>query len=252
MCSVCHGKHDSWEPNREHRVVSVEDIKKGKVVLERKVPCKDHKPGDTGHVCTDVCLTCKKFICMRCRMFTHEKIGHSAESAKDYEELFAEEVASLKEEAQSTILLIRQHAEFAEKERQASLRHVDDVKGGIQTAHRETVEKLEEKKARLIAKCEAERTKLRQEFDKKKNDAERLISRTGSAKTLAGNVSRLPLDHVSVVLRESLCNDLKTLVGLEDPKESELHDLSRRAAKLEFEKDTTVQKLELGKVLYKS
>ena len=71
MCKKClDNVHNKLPLN--HRVLSVEEIREGKVILESDVYCQDHPPSEKRkHVCTDVCTTCKKFICLRCRMLNH-------------------------------------------------------------------------------------------------------------------------------------------------------------------------------------
>ena len=68
LCTACLELHSKWPPNLKHNVVSVEDIREGKVVLKKKVYCQEevHKSDDEKYVCADVCTTCKKLICMRC------------------------------------------------------------------------------------------------------------------------------------------------------------------------------------------
>ena len=80
MCDTCLENHNKWPPHVKHRVVRVEDVREGRVVvLEKEVYCQEHKADKQKHLCTDVCVTCKKFICLRCRLLSHENQGHTVQ-----------------------------------------------------------------------------------------------------------------------------------------------------------------------------
>ena len=40
MCDPCHEHHQKWKPFQNHKIVSVSDIRQGKVVLKRKISAK--------------------------------------------------------------------------------------------------------------------------------------------------------------------------------------------------------------------
>ena len=45
MCGTCHEQHAKWKPNKNHKVVSVSDIRQGKVVHQEESPLQSPRPG---------------------------------------------------------------------------------------------------------------------------------------------------------------------------------------------------------------
>ena len=56
MCNTCLENHKKWPLNDKHRVVRVEDVREGRVVIEKEVYCQEHKADKQKHLCTDVCI----------------------------------------------------------------------------------------------------------------------------------------------------------------------------------------------------
>ena len=146
MCGACHEQHGKWKPNKNHKVVSVSDIRQGKVVLKKKVLCKDHDPGEE-HECTDVCNTCKKLICLRCRMLEHEKEGHDVKSFKKFNAAFSKELESLLKEANTKTETLNDYIVSLDEKQTDSIKHIEGVKVEVNELYQQALKKLNESKA---------------------------------------------------------------------------------------------------------
>ena len=249
MCGACHDHHGKWKPNKNHKVVSVSDIRQGKVVLKKTVLCKDHDQGEE-HECTDVCMTCKKFICLRCRMLYHEKKGHDVQSSKEYYASSTNEMESLLKEADIKTKAIDKYIVFVEREREKDIKHIEGVQAEADRVYQEELKKLNERKALIDKKCNDEKEWIGRKFDKLKADGNHQQACIKSACELATKSSKTPLDGDTVAIRESLCAELKSVLSQNDLNDSIVDDTSKHVQTFQFEQAAGVSELVIGSVQY--
>ena len=250
MCGTCHEQHGKWKPNKNHKVVSVSDIRQGKVVLQKKVLCKDHDQG-VENESTDVCNTCKKFICLRCRMLDHEKKGHDVQSSEEYNAWSTKEIESLLKEADIKTKTIDKYIVFVDREREKDIKHIEGVQAEADRVYQEELKKLKERKALIDKKCNDEKEWIGRKFDKLKVEGKNQQACIKSACELATKSSKTPLDDGDTIyIRESLCAELKSVVSQKDPDNSIVGDTSRHVQTFQFEQAAGVTELVLGRVQY--
>ena len=246
MCGTCHEQHGKWKPNNNHKVVSVSDIRQGKVVLKKKVLCQYHDQGEE-HECT-----CKKFICLRCQMLDHEKKGHDVQSSKEYNASITKEMESLLKEADIKTKAIEEYIDFVDRERKKDIKHIVGVQAEADRVYQEELKKLNERKALIDKKCNDEKEWIGRTFDKLKDEGMNQQACIKSARELARKSSKTPLDGDTVAIRESLYTraELKRVLSQKDPDNSIIDDTSKYVQTFKFEQAAGVNELVLGSVQY--
>jgi hypothetical protein len=75
MCKKCSDWHDSWPANKNHKVLSVQEVSnpEREVEMRSKLYCIKHKD----KVLEIYCETCKELCCMLCLLLNHQKRNHS-------------------------------------------------------------------------------------------------------------------------------------------------------------------------------
>ena len=249
ICRACSEEHTEWLLNKNHKIISLSDMRQGKVVIEKGVICKEHEPGEEEHECTDVCVTCEKFICIKCRVRNHE--GHIAQSAADFKAYSASEVRSLQARAGCKIREMNSHIDSLQADRNKVVNHLDGLKQQIDEYYEDLVRILNERKSVLQMQCDKEKAKLCQTFDGSITSIENLCESIKSASDVAGKSTEAPLKTDTISTYYSSRRELNrilnrnTLVNSEDP------EIFRLLQTLYFEKNLRKQKeLELGQVQY--
>ena len=249
MCDLCHEHHHKWKPFQNHKVVSVSDIRQSKVVLKKKVICKDHDHEEENE-CTDVCNTCKKFICLRCRMLDHEKKGHDVQSSKEYNASFTKAIESLLKEADIKTKNIDEYKVFVDREREKDIKHIEGGQAEADRVYQEELKKLNERKALIDKKCNDEKEWIGRKFYNFKVDGEIQQVCTKSACELATKSSKTPLDGDILAIRESLRTELKSVLSQKGPDKSIVDDTSKHVQTFKFKQAPGVNELVLGSVQY--
>ncbi len=75
MCKKCSELHDFWPGNKNHPVLSVEELSnpENRVKMRGKLYCMKHED----EVLKIYCETCKELCCMQCVVLNHQKQNHS-------------------------------------------------------------------------------------------------------------------------------------------------------------------------------
>ena len=75
MCKKCSESHDIWPGNKNHNVLSVEELSKpeSQLKMKRKLYCMKHDD----KVLEYYCETCKELCCIDCVVLNHQKPKHS-------------------------------------------------------------------------------------------------------------------------------------------------------------------------------
>jgi hypothetical protein len=75
MCKKCSESHDTWPGNKNHNVLSVQEVSnpEREVEMRSKLYCMKHKD----KVLEIYCETCKEICCMLCLLLNHQKQNHS-------------------------------------------------------------------------------------------------------------------------------------------------------------------------------
>ncbi|XP_072041636.1 E3 ubiquitin-protein ligase TRIM71-like [Amphiura filiformis] len=130
FCQTCHTAHDTLKTHKDHQVVSIEDVRSGKVMLpvtaSEDLKCKDHD-GETKKF---YCETCGKPICRDCIMLSH--LQHQYISLK---QASAKQVAKLKD--------LSKASEDLKKECKDAIKKTEDVQKSLSAASKEVKKNME-------------------------------------------------------------------------------------------------------------
>ena len=249
MCNTCLEIHNICPPHVNHRVVRLEDVREGRVVLEKKVYCQEHKADKQNNLCTDVCITCKKFICVTCRL-GHEHRGHTVQNAEVYNASTKKHIGSLQARSEKKATAIKKHVTYIKNQKKRVTDHIADKKAAIEKKYQESLKKLNERKAALDQQLDAQEEKLCKRLKEMKDVDERMITSIESASVLAGCSMKAPLEGDVIVIRDTLSGDLKNVLDRADPKEKLATDVADRAEQLMFTPNNQCDQLNIGEVRF--
>eukprot|EP00057_Strongylocentrotus_purpuratus_P017489 XP_011671963.1 PREDICTED: probable RING finger protein 207 homolog [Strongylocentrotus purpuratus] len=253
MCHACLELHNKWPPHLKHKVVSVEDIREGKVVLKKKVYCQEevHESDDEKYVCTDVCTSCKKLICLRCRMLYHTKEnGHTVQDVGEYNSSFKEGIESLQARGKTKAKTVENYLSCVDNQLMRVNDHFDGEQSKINKTCEEAINKIKQRNVTFNMQLDAQKEKLCQSLKKMKVADERLVTSVESASELASNSLKAPLEGDIVVIRDSLSGELKNVLDQDDPKRKLASDVAEGAEELTFTPSSHPDQLSMGELLF--
>nr|XP_054760819.1 probable RING finger protein 207 homolog [Lytechinus pictus] len=248
MCNACLQAHNTWKPNLKHKVVSVEDIIKGRVVLENKVYCQEEVHTSDKYECSDVCTTCNKLICMRCRMLYHEKMGHGVEGIREYNLSFKKSSELLQGKAKSKVTRVNNHMTCIDNQIKRVHDHINAENVKLDKLCEDAIKKIKERNATLKRQLDDQREELCKSLNNMKIDDERLVKSIESARELVSNTLKAPLEGDVVAIRDSLSSELKNVLDRDDPKKKAAIDIGDHAAELTFTPSCNPDALSMGEL----
>ncbi|XP_011682373.2 uncharacterized protein LOC105446802 [Strongylocentrotus purpuratus] len=251
LCTACLELHSKWPPNLKHKVVGVEDIREGKVVLKKKVYCREqvHKSDGEKHVCTNVCTTCKKLICMRCSIY-HDKKGHTVQDVGEYNTSFKKDIESLQALGKTKATTVKTHMACVDNQLKRVTDHIDKEKAKINKICEKAIIKIKERNVTLNKQLEAQKEELCQSLKNMKVADERLVTSIESASELASNSLKAPLEGDVVAIRDSLYGELKNVLDQDDPKKKPASDVANHAEELTFTPSSHPDQLSMGELRF--
>nr|XP_054760816.1 uncharacterized protein LOC129267093 [Lytechinus pictus] len=231
MCNACLQAHNTWTPNLKHKVVMVEDIREGRVVLQKKVYCQEEVHKSEEYECSDVCTTCK-LICMRCRMLYHEKSGHDVEDLRKYNSSFKKSFELLHDQGKAKLKSVKNHLTCIDNQIKRVNDHIDGEKAKNNKIYEDAIKKIKERNVTLNKQLDDQKQELAKSLNNMKIDAERLVKSIESASDLLSNSLKGPLQGDVVAIRDSLSGELKNILDRDDPNEKVAIDVGDHAEKL--------------------
>jgi hypothetical protein len=75
LCKKCSGLHNTWPANKNHNVLSVQELSnpESQVKMRSKLYCMKHED----KILEYYCETCKELCCIHCLVLNHQKQNHS-------------------------------------------------------------------------------------------------------------------------------------------------------------------------------
>ena len=144
MCDSCLEAHGKYRKNKDHEVISMDVINKGKVKVKRF--CHDHPQEEKLWVCT----TCNCLICFRCRMLDHNEANHKLEKVTDFQKQMKDHIDSLKKKAGEKVKSFDRHMNMT-KEQDAKIElKIDEIIADINKAYDDSIQQLKKKRNALI------------------------------------------------------------------------------------------------------
>ncbi|XP_063959751.1 E3 ubiquitin-protein ligase TRIM33-like [Lytechinus pictus] len=248
MCNACLQAHNTWKPHLKHKVVSVEDIREGRVVLKKKIYCQEEVHQSEEYECSDVCTTCKKLICMRCRMLYHEKTGHDVKDLREYNSSFKKSSELLQGQGKTKATTVKNHMTCIDNQIKRVNDHIDAENAKLDKICEEAIKKIKERNATLKKQLEDQREELCKSLNDMNIDDERLVKSIESARELVSNTLKAPLEGDVVAIRDSLSSELKNVLDRDDPKKKAAIDIGDHAEKLTFSPSCNPDALSMGEL----
>ena len=181
MCQSCHDLHGKWKKNADHDVASADEIREGTMRIKQK--CKKH-PRDMQD---NVCKTCMKRVCFKCRMLKCDKAGHEVFEDVEYMEIVRDNIKDLSRRAEAKLASIVKHAESVNEQKKKVEEAISACRFGIERAHYEAVLKLAEKRSALLRTCDSHKLAQLEKLDKIAEKDDELASILSNAHELVCN-----------------------------------------------------------------
>nr|XP_054760540.1 RING finger protein 207-like [Lytechinus pictus] len=250
MCNECLQAHNTWKPNLKHKVVMVEDIRKGRVVLKRKVYCQEEVHKSEEYECSDVCTTCKKLICMRCRMLCHEKKGHDVEDIRQYNSSFKKSSELLQGTGKKKATRVKNHMTCIDNQIKRVHNHIHAENAKLDMLCEEAIKKIQERNATLKKQLDDQREELCKSLNDMKIADKRLVKSIESASDLVSTSLEAPLEGDVVAIRDALYGELKNVLLRENPKKKVAIDVGDHAEELTFTPSCDPDTLSMGELRF--
>ena len=236
-CPTFHASHNSFKAMKDHKVVNIEDLRAGKIVLpvtsSKGRKCEDHDDETKKFYCQ----TCRMTICRDCIILNHR--DHQYVSLK---EASKKEVSKLKD-------LAKESQDLKDKCRDA-IRKTEDVGKTLADASKEVRRSLQRVKNEyqkqldaIFKKHEAELESLEvrrvEELDRIKGALQTTLAKVENACDLTGKTTEIGSDYDIISMYPTLSASLEELnrktsvvpaspalgyIGLREPRKVEILD----------------------------
>ncbi|XP_072163693.1 uncharacterized protein [Diadema setosum] len=244
MCKSCENGHSIWKPFSNHEVVPVSEVLSGKVPLRRRRKCKTHPSFDEDCFCTH----CRENICSTCGMLEHLQDGHQLEKAAVHEKNVKKNIKELQERAKVKKTTIENHIDFIETQRNEITTMLRKLNDDIDKKYEEYMQLLTNRREAL--KCQVQR--LSENFEKElqtmKEESRQTVSHVNAMEELVTNGTKVPLEKDALFAHDTLCENLKSFLGRDDPDDQSPRSVTERAQKISFRSYVKVNQLFLGEL----
>ncbi|XP_072182414.1 uncharacterized protein [Diadema setosum] len=244
MCKACEKSHSTWKPFFNHEVVSVSEVLSGKAPLKMRRKCKKHPNDDEECFCTG----CREYVCCKCVMLKHSKAGHDIEEAAIYEEKLIENIKELKRGVKSKKTTIENHIKFIETQRNELATMFRKLNEDIDTTYEEYMQLLSDSREELRSRVKQWSEKFEKELQVMEEESRRTISHMNAMEELVTNGMKVPLEKNALIAHDTLCENLKSFLGRDDPDDQPPRGVTERAQKISFRRYEKVNELCLGKL----
>ncbi|XP_071501694.1 tripartite motif-containing protein 2-like [Diadema antillarum] len=244
MCKSCDSKHSSWAPFSTHTVSVMSEILSGKVQIKRRQKCKKHPNDDEECFCTD----CREYVCHKCVVLKHFQGRHQIEEAAIHEEKLIENIKELQERAKSKKTTIENHIDFIETQRSEIASMLRKLSDDIDNTYEEYMQTLSARRKAL--KCQVKRLSknLEKELQVMGEESRQTIHQMNAMEELVANGVKVPLEKDALIAHDTLCENLKSFLGRDDPDNQSPRGVTERAQKISFRKHMKVNELCLGEL----
>ena len=246
MCDSCLEAHGKYRKNKDHEVISMDDINKGKVKVKRF--CHDHPQEEKLWVCT----TCNCLICFRCRMLDHNDANHKLEKVTDFQKRMKNQIESLKKKAGEQVKSFENHMKMS-KDQDANIDlKINEVIADINEAYDDSIQQLTKRRNELIGQCNEFKNKLKMQLCDFNKFSQNEIDCITSASNLVSNGMKTILEGETLVVHTALCGELEDMLGKDGPDDSKSLAVARQAQDWEFARNRRERALDLGQVMRKT
>ncbi|XP_072174004.1 E3 ubiquitin-protein ligase TRIM45-like [Diadema setosum] len=242
MCASCEKDHSNWKRFSNHTVVTMEEVMSGKVPLKRRRKCKKHPNEDEDCFCPN----CREYTCSKCWMLKHLQEGHKLEEAAIHEEKLMKNIDKLKERTTSKKTTVETHIEFIETQRNEINTMLRKLSDDIDKTYEEYMKLLSARREAL--KCQVKRLseKFEKELQTMEEESRQSVSQMDAMEELVNNGIKVPLEKDALFAHDTLCENLKSFLGRDDPDDQSARGVTERAQKISFRRYVKVNELCLG------
>ena len=152
------GAHGKFRKNKDHVVISMGDINKGKMNVKRF--CHEHPQEEKLWVCT----TCNCLICFRCRMLDHNDANHKFEKVTDFQKRVKDQIESLKKKAGERVKSFENHMKMTNEQDAKIDLKINEVIKDINEAYDDCIQQLTKRRNALIGHCNEFKNKLKMQL----------------------------------------------------------------------------------------
>ena len=209
MCDTCHHGHQRMVSLFvDHQIVSVTDIKSGKVTIHQQADrCKAHKNESKDLFCED----CKVHICFKCVIVGHR--DHKIKNKEDFETELRIKVDDLLRRCTAKKTDLEKNIQNTEIMRHDVHAAVQKLENEVKDAYEKKAKRLKENERALLEEIKSLRDNFDGKFDVIKTHDRQQIKSIVNSVTLVANdrLGRLETDSLSA--HSLLCEELETLLG---------------------------------------
>ncbi|XP_071507046.1 E3 ubiquitin-protein ligase TRIM45-like [Diadema antillarum] len=242
MCKACEKSHSTWTPFSIHTIVAMSEVFSGKVSIKRRRKCKKHPHEDKDCFCPN----CREYTCSKCWMLKHLQEGHKLEEAAIHEEKLMRNIDELKERTKSKKTTVETHIEFIETQRNEIKTMLRKLNDDIDKTYEEYMKLLSARREAL--KCQVKRLseKFEKELQTMEEESRQSVNQMDAMEELVNNGMKVPLEKDALFAHDTLCENLESFLGRDDPDDQSARGVTERAQKISFRRYVKVNELCLG------
>ncbi|XP_071480928.1 uncharacterized protein [Diadema antillarum] len=244
MCKSCEVGHSIWKLFSTHEVVPVSEVFSGKVLFKRRRKCKKHPSEDEECFCT----ACREYTCCKCGMLRHSQAGHQIEEAAIHEEKVIKNISELKKGVKSKKATAENHIEFIETQRNEITSMFRKLNDDIDKTYEEYMQLLSDRRDALKSQVKHWSQKFENKLQVMEEESRQRISHMNAMEELVTNGMKVPLERDALFTHDTLCENLKSLLGRDDPDDRSPRGLAERVQKISFRRYEKINELCLGEL----
>ncbi|XP_072182420.1 uncharacterized protein [Diadema setosum] len=244
LCKSCEVGHSIWKLFSTHEVVPVTEVFSGKVLFKRRRKCKKHPSEDEECFCT----ACREYTCCKCGMLRHSQAGHQIEEAAIHEEKVIKNISELKKGVKSKKATAENHIEFIETQRNEITSMFRKLNDDIDKTYEEYMQLLSDRRDALKIQVKHWSQKFEKKLQVMEEESRQRISHMNAMEELVTNGMKVPLERDALFTHDTLCENLKSLLGRDDPDDRSPRGLAERVQKISFRRYEKINELCLGEL----
>ncbi|XP_072181967.1 uncharacterized protein [Diadema setosum] len=244
MCKTCEKGHSLWKPLSNHKIVPMSEVLSGKVPLKRRRKCKEHPNDDEECFCTD----CQEYVCLRCGMLAHLPAGHQIEAAAIHEQKLIENIKELKKGVKLKKTTFENNIDFIESKRNEIAFMMRKLNDDIDEAYEEYMQLLSAKREELKSQVKQWSEKFEKELQVLEAKGQQKISLMNAMEELVTNGMKVPLEKDALFAHDTLCENLKSFLGRNDPDSQSPRGVSESAKTIAFYRYKKINEPRLGEL----
>ncbi|XP_071505251.1 E3 ubiquitin-protein ligase TRIM45-like [Diadema antillarum] len=247
LCASCHRIHSGWKGFAHHQTVDIKAVMKGKMSLKRRRKCLKHPGADEELFCTE----CRRYVCAKCGVTEHARMGRQVIEKVALEEQLQEKVNALKHQADLKKKYLEERIEMIEMKQVTVKKMMECVCDSIHKTYDEYIQQLTERRDVLKHDLSQLFEQIEADLQTMVAEKRKMISQVDGVTSLLGrsmNLS-LPFEEEPLYARETLCENIEDLVKRKDNDDHHLMVLIERAQGIAFSKNICRNELKLGRLI---